>query len=94
MEQYELNKDELILRVKKAPVLIRGALYFFAFFSFLAPIAGFVFNIASGEGLKFGNIILIALFGIIGFFFFTKCIMEYVWGRTNKFQPQGNKLCG
>jgi hypothetical protein len=68
MKQYELLENELILRVKRAPVIIRALFFLFSFSIFIAPIAGLLFSIANGGGIHLGFFVAIGIFALLGFY--------------------------
>lgn len=68
MKQYQLNNNELILKVKKSPFLVRFIMFIFSFVFFLAPLSGMIFSILLGKGFHFGFFIGIGIFGLLGFY--------------------------
>ena len=67
-KQYELNKNELELRVKKAPLFVRTVMFFFTFLFFLLPFTGMILGLAMGKGMHIGYVIGLFFFGILGFY--------------------------
>jgi hypothetical protein len=66
--QYELNKNQLELRVKKAPLFVRAVMFFFTILFFLLPLTGMILGLAMGKDMHFGYILGIFVFGILGFY--------------------------
>lgn len=64
----EHNNGTLILKVRKAPVIVRSIYFLLSFICFLLPVTLIVINIASGGRFHFGFFISIFLFGLMGFF--------------------------
>lgn len=67
-KQYQLEGHELILRVKKAPVFIRGVLFLFAFLFFAMPISGMTEYVVSGNDFHVAFLFGLVIFGILGFY--------------------------
>lgn len=61
-------KQNLILRVKKSPLLGRVLLYLITFLSIALPLGGFIPNIINGGELKFFNLVFLFIFGLIAFY--------------------------
>ncbi|MEM0577974.1 hypothetical protein [Flavobacterium polysaccharolyticum] len=68
MNQIQYNNNTLILSVKKSPLFGRLILYTITFLSIFLPLSGFTFNLLSGNGLKFSNLVFLFVFGLISFF--------------------------
>ena len=66
--QYELNKNVLELRVKKASLFVRSVLFLFTILFFSLPLFGIILRLTMGDGLHFGNIVLLIIFGVLGFY--------------------------
>lgn len=67
-KQVQLNGNQLLLTVKKAPVFVRLTLFIFAFLAFLMPLLGMVFYISDGNGFHIGFLFGFFFFGVIGFY--------------------------
>lgn len=68
MKQYWLNNNELTLKVKKAPLFIRGVMFIFSFLFFTLPSLGMIASVLSGNKLHIGFFIGIGVFGLLGFY--------------------------
>lgn len=68
MTQYNLKGETLILRVKKAPIIVSVMLFALAFVSFILPLTGLIFGVFMGHGFHFGYLIGLFLFGLIGYY--------------------------
>lgn len=68
MKQFEINGNNLTLRVQKSPVFIRTVFFVFTFLFFALPLMGVVFSILSGGGFHVGFLIGLGLFGLMGFY--------------------------
>ncbi|WKW46164.1 hypothetical protein P3875_10305 [Myroides sp. JBRI-B21084] len=68
MKQIEFNENQLILKVKKSPLLARLLLYFITFLSIALPLGGFIVNMISNVGLSFFHILFLFIFGFIAFY--------------------------
>ena len=68
MNQFELKDNQLILKVKKSPLLGRILLYLITFLSIALPLGGFIVNMISNVGLSFFHILFLFLFGLIAFY--------------------------
>jgi len=67
MKQFSLENQELILKVKKSPPAIRAALFIITFLCFALPLLGILFNIIAGDGVKFGGVLALGIFSLLGF---------------------------
>lgn len=68
MKQYHLNQNILTLRVKKAPAIIRAAMFFIAFICFVFPLLGMTLYALSGNGIHIGFLFGMVIFGLLGFY--------------------------
>lgn len=68
MKQFDFKNNTLILKVKKAPFLIRGIMFLIAFLSAILPLSGIIIAISLGNSFHFGFLIGVGLFGLIGFY--------------------------
>lgn len=68
MDQIEFKQNQLILRVKKSPLLGRILLYLITFLSIALPLGGFIVNMISNVGLSFFHILFLVIFGLIAFY--------------------------
>ena len=68
MKQYSINEKNLVLKVKKSPLFVRGIMFFFTFISIFLPLTGIIISIGMGKGLHIGYFISLFLFGLIGFY--------------------------
>lgn len=53
MKQIEFKDNQLILKVKKSPLLARLLLYLITFLSIALPLGGFIVNMISNVELNF-----------------------------------------
>jgi len=68
MDQIDFKQSELILRVKRSPLLGRILLYLITFLSIALPLGGFIVNMISNIGLSFFHILFLVIFGLIAFY--------------------------
>lgn len=68
MKQYEIKGSNLTLRVKQAPVFVRGLLFVVAFLFFIHPLVGIIFYAPFGGGFHFWYFIWFAVYGVLGFY--------------------------
>lgn len=68
MNQIEYKQNQLILRVKKSPLLGRILLYLITFLSIALPLGGFIVNMINNVGLSFFHILFLFIFGLIAFY--------------------------
>ncbi|MDO5980004.1 hypothetical protein [Flavivirga spongiicola] len=68
MKSYEINNNQLILKVRKSPVFIRSVMFLFSFLFFFSPLMGIALSISMGYQFHFGFLIWIGLFGLMGFY--------------------------
>lgn len=68
MNQIEFKQNQLVLRVKKSPLLGRILLYLITFLSIALPLGGFIVNMISNVGLSFFHILFLFIFGLIAFY--------------------------
>lgn len=68
MKQIEFKESQLILKVKKSPLIGRLVLYLITFLSVALPLGGFIVNMISNVGLNFFHILFLLLFGLIAFY--------------------------
>lgn len=68
MKQYDLNGNTLTLRVKKAPAVIRAAMFFIAFLCFVSPLLAMTLYALSGNGIHIGFLFGMVIFGLLGFY--------------------------
>ncbi len=59
---------------------VRIILYFITFLTMTLPLGGFVFNLYIGEAIKFMNIVVLFLFGLLFFRMFRMCLWN-TYGR-------------
>lgn len=62
------KQNQLILRVKKSPLLGRLILYLITFLSIAFPLGGFIVNMSSNVGLSFFHILFLFVFALIAFY--------------------------
>lgn len=67
-KQYQLNKNELTLTVKKAPLFVRSVMFIFAFLFFLLPLTGMILGLSMGKSMHIGYLIGLFIFGFFGFY--------------------------
>lgn len=68
MSQIEFKENQLVMRVKKSPLLGRILLYVITFLSIALPLGGFIVNMISNVGLNFFYILFLFIFGLIAFY--------------------------
>lgn len=68
MNQIEFKQNQLVLRVKKSPLLGRILLYLITFLSIALPLGSFIVNMISNVGLSFFHILFLFIFGLIAFY--------------------------
>lgn len=68
MNQIDFKQNQLILRVKRSPLLGRLLLYLITFLSIALPLGGFIVNMISNVGLSFFHILFLFIFGLIAFY--------------------------
>lgn len=85
-KQFALEGDSLTLKVKKAPALVRGTMFFFAFFSFLAPLTASVVYVAMGNGFHFAFLLGWFIFGLIGFYMLRIALWNTCGNEVIRFQ--------
>ncbi|MDR6968950.1 hypothetical protein J2X31_002976 [Flavobacterium arsenatis] len=80
MSQFSFENQQLKLQVVKSPLFIQGVLFLFTFLCFTLPIFGLIFNAIQGEGIKFGGILVLGIFSLIGFYM----LRVSLWNRYGK----------
>lgn len=90
MKQIELKDNQLILKVKKSPLLARLLLYLITFLSIALPLGGFIVNMISNVGLNFFYLLFLFIFGLIAFYM----LRVSLWNTFGKesIQFSNNKL--
>lgn len=68
MKQIEFKQNQLLLKVKRSPLLGRLLLYLITFLSIALPLGGFIVNMISNVGLSFFHILFLFIFGLIAFY--------------------------
>src|SRR5690606_99190 len=68
MNQIEFKQNQLVLKVKKSPLLGRILLYLITFLSIGLPLGGFIVNMISNAGFSFFHILFLFIFGLIAFY--------------------------
>lgn len=68
MNQFSFENKQLKLKVVKSPLLIRLILYIITFLCFVLPLFGIILNLAEGNGIKLGGILMLGIFSLIGFY--------------------------
>ncbi|MBD0831126.1 hypothetical protein [Aestuariibaculum sediminum] len=76
----------MTLKVKKAPLAIRCAMFLFAFACFVLPLSGVVMSIYEGQGFHFGFLIGLFLFGLLGFYLLRLSLWNTYGQETIKFE--------
>lgn len=67
-KQYQIDGSKLTLSVKKAPLLVRLVMFLFSILSFLFPLLGMICGLAMGTGMHIGYLIMLFIFGLVGFY--------------------------
>ena len=80
MNQFSIENQQLKLQVVKSPLLIQGVLFLFTFLCFALPLFGLIFNVIEGKGIKFGGILALGIFSLIGFYM----LRVSLWNRYGK----------
>lgn len=68
MKQFQIKDNNLILRSKRAPLLITLILFIVAILFFIMPLFGMILYIANGDGFHVGFLFALFFFGILGFY--------------------------
>ena len=68
MKQYILDKNHLIMKVKRASLFQRITLYIFSLLFFLIPIISFISSLILRKGLHMGSFVFLFLFSIMGYY--------------------------
>ncbi len=68
MNQFSFENKHLKLKVAKSPIFVRIILFLITFLCFALPLFGIVLNVIEGNGLKFGGILALGVFSLIGFY--------------------------
>lgn len=68
MNQFSFKNNELKLQVVKSPFIIRSILFLITFLCFGLPMFGIIFNAIDGNGVKFGGLLALGIFSLIGFY--------------------------
>lgn len=68
MNHYLFENNQLKLKVSETPFLVRLALFIITFLCFALPLFGIIFNAVEGNGIKFGGILALGIFCLIGFY--------------------------
>ena len=68
MKQYQLDKNKLTMRVKRASIFIRSILFVFSILFFLLPLFGMILYVAGGNGMHIGFVFSGFIFGLMGFY--------------------------
>ncbi len=67
-KQYEIHKNLIVLRVKKAPLFIRSVMFFFTFLFFVLPLTGMILGLSMGTSIHIGYLFGLLIFGLLGFY--------------------------
>lgn len=67
-EQYKFNNNELVLKVKKSPLIVRSIMFLFTSLFFLLPLSGICYGLATGGRLHIGLFIGLFVLGLMGFY--------------------------
>ncbi len=68
MKHYSIKDKTLIMNVKKAPILIKCAMFLLSALFFIMPITGVIISIKNREEFHIGYIFMIGAFGLMGFY--------------------------
>jgi hypothetical protein len=68
MNQFSFENKQLKLKVTKSPFFVRFILFIVTFLCFALPLFGIILNVIEGNGIKFGGILALGAFSLIGFF--------------------------
>jgi len=68
VKQYQLERNILTLKVKKAPLFVRSIMFLFAFLFFMIPLIVMILGIAMGQGMHIKYLISLFIFGLLGFY--------------------------
>lgn len=88
--QIEINNNEFSIKCRRAPIFVIAILFILLLISITGPLFGIYWAVKSGGGIKFINILLLFLFGLISFYFI-RLILWNLFG-TEKFRIVKNKL--
>lgn len=89
-EQFKLEGDDLILFVKKSPLVIRGVMFVFSFLFFILPITSIITVLVSGNGLHVGFLFGLVIFGLLGFYMLRMSLWNTYGNERVSFQ--GDKV--
>lgn len=68
MNQFSFEDQHLKIKVAKSPILIRLPLFTITFLCFALPLFGLISNLIEGNEIKFGRILLLGLFSLMGLY--------------------------
>jgi energy-coupling factor transporter transmembrane protein EcfT len=85
MKQFNFEDNTLILKVKKAPIFMRGIMFLISFLSFILPLIGIIIAISLGNKFHFGFLIGVGFFGLIGFYLLRISLWNTYGEETIKF---------
>lgn len=88
MKSYEINNNQLILRVRKSPVFIRFVMFLFTFLFFFSPLIGMALSISMGYRFHIGFLIWMGLFGLMGFYMLRVSLWNTYGYETIHFDKQ------
>lgn len=82
--------NSFTISVKPAPIVIRFVLMTLLFISITGPLLGLILSAQSKEGIKFGNILVLIIFGIIA----TYLLKMLLWNSfgSETFKINDNKI--
>jgi hypothetical protein len=68
MKQFEFFENQLVLRVKKSPIIIRLVLYVITFLCFFFPILTISYLLIAREDFHIKYVLFLFFFGFVGFY--------------------------
>lgn len=80
MKQFEFIGNQLVLKVKKSPLIIRSTLYVVTFLCFFFPILGVFYSLIAREDFHIKYVIFLFFFGFVGFYM----IRVQLWNTFGK----------
>ncbi len=84
------SANSFSIEVLPAPIFIRVFFVLVIFVSIAGPLFGIAYTVKSGSGIKFGNILFLALFGLLAFYML-RILLWNTYG-TEEYRIINNKL--
>jgi hypothetical protein len=90
MKQFDFQNDILFLKVKKSPLIVRIIFFIMSLGFFFIPVPGTAIAMSTGNGLKLGYFIGIAI-SLLGGFYMLRVSLWNTYGEE-KIEIAGNKV--